>query len=900
MSRIFDNLFVEGNVGVYTQTPTAKLHVAQESPLFVGNLFTASDSALSFEYFKIDTLVNGAANITASLYDSTFLVNIGGSIGKFKLDQGNGNTFETDKPGGNAFIYTAGSNVGSSLEAGVLINYSAAFTSPYGWDVCANRIDVGSTGTETGIINGLLVRQNNFLNTAATFYPGIFLDGNVGIGTPTPLNTLQVGGTGGTGTMNMNGGGGLGSTLSVRGHATSGYQFDMYTKDFSRAFFLAQTTGTGPGTNGELQMMFVSGNGAAITAYDVDGKFRVGFGGHYIGDGALLNTRHDFASTGTDALFSWTDTQNYIQIDSIVKGALAEPYLEMAGGIGVGSVASGTFRISTTQNSYFGVPLVGTVGNLGVGTSTPGFKLDVVGAINTDNGFWHNGHRLLQSDTVDYGNVFVGSYGFDATPGNTGTSVSALGYNAAQSNTGDNVIGIGNSSALGNTGSNITGIGTQSAQGNSGNNVIAIGYQSAIANTGNNIIALGAFAADTNAINDAVIIGKSRAAANAFLEMWVGVGPNKDGTEAMHPHTIRQGSIASGVTDTGMTGVDLILAGAVGTGTGVGGKIKFQVAPAGTTGSTQNALIDAAIIDQDGHIGINTAPVSSYFMKIDSATGVANGLLVNNDWDRAIVGQVITNPGLIAIQGIANTGGTGVGVQGLTSNGFGIYGSASTGVAAYGYASGAGIAGQFEVNDASALIFKGIGIGGTERFRVTEKGDWGIGLISPTAKVHIQGSDTTSSNFAIKVDSSTANILTVRNDHTLLFSGISSGFTGSQKYEKQDGTQTTSKPLTKTISTISTASNQMVIVKGTVAGFRSTFAESYGSTFFAVFYNNGGTLTQVSTTDLSEKHNFAGLPAPTTTVTTSGTDIIIQVTGVSGTTINWVSSYEYSAVNTNA
>lgn len=132
--------------------------------------------------------------------------------------------------------------------------------------------------------------------------------------------------------------------------------------------------------------------------------------------------------------------------------------------------------------------------------------------------------------------------------------------------------------------------------------------------------------------------------------------------------------------------------------------------------------------------------------------------------------------------------------------------------------------------------------------------------------------------------------------NTQTFKGISSGFTGSQEIKKQAGIQTTNATVT-TIATIASVSNQMIIVKGTMAGFRSTYAESYGATFFAVFYNNGGTLSQVSTTDLTEKYNFSG--TPTTTITTSGTNILIEVTGEASTTINWVTTYEYSAVINN-
>ena len=53
-------------------------------------------------------------------------------------------------------------------------------------------------------------------------------------------------------------------------------------------------------------------------------------------------------------------------------------------------------------------------------------------------------------------------------------------------------------------------------------------------------------------------------------------------------------SVVAGASNT--AGGDLTITGAQGTGTGAGGSIIFQVAPAGSTGSAQNALVDALTI----------------------------------------------------------------------------------------------------------------------------------------------------------------------------------------------------------------------------------------------------------------------------------------------------------------
>lgn len=137
--------------------------------------------------------------------------------------------------------------------------------------------------------------------------------------------------------------------------------------------------------------------------------------------------------------------------------------------------------------------------------------------------------------------------------------------------------------------------------------------------------------------------------------------------------------------------------------------------------------------------------------------------------------------------------------------------------------------------------------------------------------------------------------------NSLSFKGIPSGYTGSMEVKQQAGVQTTNATIT-TIATISTNTDEMIVIKGTVAGFvdatSPAFASAYGSTFFGVFRNTGGVLTQVSTTDLSEKYDFGG--TPTTTLDISTTNVLIRVTGVAATTINWITTYEYTKLQTNS
>jgi hypothetical protein len=80
-------------------------------------------------------------------------------------------------------------------------------------------------------------------------------------------------------------------------------------------------------------------------------------------------------------------------------------------------------------------------------------------------------------------------------------------------------------------------------------------------------------------------------------------------------------NISAGQTDTA-SDYDWEFNGSRGTGTGEGGDIYFQTAPAGTTGTAQNALVEALRIKQSGVINMGNLPTSS--------AGLVAGDLWNN------------------------------------------------------------------------------------------------------------------------------------------------------------------------------------------------------------------------------------------------------------------------------
>ncbi len=67
--------------------------------------------------------------------------------------------------------------------------------------------------------------------------------------------------------------------------------------------------------------------------------------------------------------------------------------------------------------------------------------------------------------------------------------------------------------------------------------------------------------------------------------------------------TLSVQSVSAGTTN--VAGANLTITGSQGTGSGAGGSIIFQVAPAGASGTAQNALVDAVAFDSSGFVQIN-------------------------------------------------------------------------------------------------------------------------------------------------------------------------------------------------------------------------------------------------------------------------------------------------------
>jgi hypothetical protein len=107
------------------------------------------------------------------------------------------------------------------------------------------------------------------------------------------------------------------------------------------------------------------------------------------------------------------------------------------------------------------------------------------------------------------------------------------------------------------------------------------------------------------------------------------------------------------------------------------------------------------------------------------------------------------------------------------------------------------------------------------------------------------------------------------------------------------GYAATSNATPATLITLATDTDGVYTVEAFVAGATDSGSNAIGGIISATFLNNGGSLSLIGSVQGSVQENYAG--SPTFTLLASGTNIILQVTGVASTNINWFGKIKYIA-----
>lgn len=154
------------------------------------------------------------------------------------------------------------------------------------------------------------------------------------------------------------------------------------------------------------------------------------------------------------------------------------------------------------------------------------------------------------------------------------------------------------------------------------------------------------------------------------------------------------------------------------------------------------------------------------------------------------------------------------------------------------------------------------------------------GAVGPDGSFNINVVGNTSTGISVAGDPST---------HTLTISS-----TGDPNWIS--GTTTTVGAVNGTLVTLATASNTTIVIFGRVAAWNAANTAAFGGDITAIAKNVAGTVTVIGPPDSFTDQDSA-LAGSSFTLAVSGTNLILQVTGVTGLTIDWSGGFGYSVAS---
>ncbi|MEK7101092.1 MAG: hypothetical protein AAB921_03255, partial [Patescibacteria group bacterium] len=523
-----------GRVGIGTASPTAPLQVfnstANTEALKIIGGGGSSQSRLVFGYGYASSITAETTRILSSLSaldfnalsgqpilfslasDEKMRVHTDGNVGiasttpwgKLSVtNTGSGPSFVVEddtSPDSSPFIITASGLVGIGIAnpSGVRLEVRDNDVDSIGWGSISARL---GRLTWAGDVTRFIAdgaSQHMGLEAGNAERVRITSAGLVGIGTTTPSTLLSLAGTTGifastTATSTFQGGGinlltAAGNTgcFAVNGTCLSNTASGI----------------VGSGTTG--QFPYYAANGTTLTATStifVSTASNVGIG--TVGPVGVLDVRGaNTVSTGVFIGSTVANVGNAIRINgSATNGGTSSIFTDHW--LTEGALALGTY--TNRANQLF----LATTGNVGIGVTSPSYKLDVAGFINTDqySGYKQAGNTVLYASTTnntlavgassaaawmsasstDWRSVAIGPSALGTTPVNaTAQNNVAVGYFSLSANTtGSQNTGVGSRALrLNTTGSDNTALGVTALDVNTtGGQNTAIGVEALTANT---------------------------------------------------------------------------------------------------------------------------------------------------------------------------------------------------------------------------------------------------------------------------------------------------------------------------------------------------------------------------------------------------------------------------------
>lgn len=211
---------------------------------------------------------------------------------------------------------------------------------------------------------------------------------------------------------------------------------------------------------------------------------------------------------------------------------------------------------------------------------------------------------------------------------------------------------------------------------------------------------------------------------------------------------------------------------------------------------------------------------------------------------------------------------------------------------------------------ATGLALSGA-VAGTEHMRITSTGDVGISTSTPSARLVVVGVDATLANYALKVtDSALANLFVVRNDGDAgvgittplarfhIF-GIDATTLVNTRFEPvtnvtediTGNTVNTTDATVTTVQTIAIPTNTIVMIEARVTARKTsgagvgTSGDGNGYIRTAAYANIAGVVTLSGA--LQTSFTGEGIGAFNATLTISGTNVLVRVTGAINDNVTW-------------
>lgn len=378
-----------------------------------------------------------------------------------------------------------------------------------------------------------------------------------------------------------------------------------------------------------------------------------------------------------------------------------------------------------------------------------------------------------------------------------------------------------------------------------------------------------------------VSFGPGNAARDLFLQR-AGPASLRIGAADAAAPVAQNLSVQNVVTGTSNTaGAALTVNGSQGTGTGAGGNITFRVAPAGSTGTAQNALVQALTIS-GGAGGVTTAAAT------DQGLGTLNlaGNLFNNGTAPTGTGGYVraTSPSLVTpALGVATATSLAINGATLGASNFVVSGSSAlTSNSASAFTVGANGATNpgFQVDTSTALVTAGLSIkaaatGGTVALSAIDSGG--------TTNVSI---DAKGSGTITLAGTSTG---TVSINHALTYGGVTlaNSVTGT-------GSMVLATSPTFVTPNLGTPASGTISTGVSLGGV--TMALGSDATGDVYYRNAGGVLTRLPVGSNGQVLTLAtGIPS---WATVSGTGTITSVTPGGGMVSSTTASCSQTAITT--